>query len=55
MSAHALSVHWATRDNFAKKNGAKVRRISAKKLFGSKFPKNQSLNLLKLKQIITND
>ena len=41
--------------NFAKKSGAKVRRISAKKLFGSKFPKNQSLNLLKLKQIVAND
>ena len=41
--------------NFAKKNHAKVTKISAKKLFGPKFPRKQSLNLSKLNRIIKND
>lgn len=37
--------------NFAIKSGTKVRKIYAKKLFGSKFPFNPSLNLKKLQKL----
>ena len=38
--------------NFAKKTNSKVKPISAKKIFGNKFPRNQSMNIGKYLKII---
>ena len=40
---------------FAKKFNPKIKKISAKKLLGNKFPLNPSMNISKLKKIIKND
>ena len=40
---------------FAKKFNPKVKKISAKKMFGKRFPLNPSMNISKLKKIIRND
>ena len=38
--------------DFAKKSNPKIKKISAKKILGSKFPINPSMNINKLKKII---
>ena len=38
--------------NFAKKYNPKIKKISAKKMLGSKYPLNPSMNINKLKRII---
>jgi len=38
--------------NFVKKYNSKIKKISAKKLFGNKYPLNPSMNINKLKKII---
>ena len=38
--------------NFVKKYNPKIKKISAKKIFGSKYPLNPSMNINKLKKII---
>ena len=38
--------------NFAKKYNPKIKKISAKKMLGSKYPLNPSMNINKLKKII---
>ncbi len=38
--------------NFVKKYNSKVKKVSAKKVFGKKYPLNTSMNLKKLKKII---
>ena len=38
--------------NFAKKYNPKIKKISAKKLLGNTFPRNPSMNLLKLNKIL---
>ena len=38
--------------NFVKKYNPKIKKISAKKILGSKYPLNPSMNISKLKQII---
>ena len=40
---------------FAKKFNPKIKKISAKKMLGRKFPLNPSMNISKLKKIISND
>ena len=41
--------------NFAKKYNPKIKKISARKTLGSKFPRNPSINLNKLNKILSND
>ena len=38
--------------NFAKKYNSKIKKISAKKILGKKYPLNPSMNINKLKRII---
>jgi len=38
--------------NFVKKYNSKIKKISAKKIFGSKYPLNPSMNINKLRKII---
>ena len=38
--------------NFVRKYNPKIKKISAKKIFGSKYPLNPSMNMQKLKKII---
>ena len=45
----------STTYNFAKKFKPKIKKVSAKKLLGKKFPKNPSMNLKKLNKILSND
>jgi dTDP-4-dehydrorhamnose reductase len=38
--------------NFAKKNNPKINKSSAKKMYGNKYPLNQSMNINKFIKII---
>ena len=39
--------------DFARKYNPRIKKISAKKVFGSKFPLKQSVNISKYKKIIS--